>query len=61
MAVAFLVAKALSQSILDCLEVDSVKSVSNEQMTIFNSFRKRPAGRFSSSMGLDSYGLLGVS
>ncbi|MGG0723951.1 DNA cytosine methyltransferase [Bacillus mycoides] len=33
--VAFLVAKALSQSILDCLEVDSVKGVSNEQMTIF--------------------------
>ncbi|SCC37772.1 hypothetical protein [Bacillus mycoides] len=31
--VAFLV--ALSQSILDCLEVDSVKGVSNEQMTIF--------------------------
>ncbi|MES5893578.1 MULTISPECIES: hypothetical protein [Bacillus cereus group] len=30
--VAFLVAKALSQSILDCLEVD----VSNEQMTIFH-------------------------
>lgn len=34
-SVAFLVAKALSQSILDCLEVDSVKGVSNEQMTIF--------------------------
>ncbi|SCM95500.1 Protein of unknown function [Bacillus mycoides] len=33
--VAFLVAKALSQSILDCLEVDSVKGVSNERMTIF--------------------------
>ncbi|PEX83845.1 modification methylase AgeI [Bacillus cereus] len=34
--VAFLVAKVLSQSILDCLEVDSVKGASNKHMTIFH-------------------------